>query len=598
MNFIDIINDIMMSFFAVWGIIAIQNFFFSLVGIITPTKKIKKTGKRYKYAVLIAARNEEKDIEQCIDSVKKQNYDKDKITIFVVAHNCTDKTAELARAVGTIVYEYNNPKERSKGFALKYLVNKIKEDYSDGIYTFDGYFFIDADVVVDNSYITEMNNGFDDKNFDYFNSYINAKNTDMGFWATKRSITCYKDNFEHYRPKSFLGISQQNLGMCWLVRNYILHDGYKWVGFADDVEFSCDVVSQGYRGTFIESAVFFTEMPKSFYDFFKQQTRWARTTLIAFLKYFHKLILGFFLPYDFFAKKEKREKIQRPKQNIPKKILEQILLRLSCYDIFVKTFPVHIPCFLVTVVGIISLTHGNQLIIIFYFFGSMHLFMFIPYICVLIRERKHIRATPNFLIYIFVWPFIDWLLNIINFASYFMPHKWYPMKRYDTRKIDAISKLATLDELGGVKNKTKYILRCMIIAGFGLSFSVLGVCLFLRHFIHYGKLYLLPSTDPHWALVLILAGTFIFVFMIWKIIKTKIDDEAKSNKILSWIIPVLSIIFGLFTSTLDALIILKRCLVNFNLSSYFVILLMIIGIVAVIYGCWKLIVEKKIRLFK
>jgi cellulose synthase/poly-beta-1,6-N-acetylglucosamine synthase-like glycosyltransferase len=67
-------------------------------------KPHKRAGK-HRYAVLISARNEEKVIAQLIESINGQTYPKELITTFVMADNCTDNTAELARRVGAVVYE-------------------------------------------------------------------------------------------------------------------------------------------------------------------------------------------------------------------------------------------------------------------------------------------------------------------------------------------------------------------------------------------------------------------------------------------------------------------------------------------------------------
>ena len=60
------------------------------------TRKFKPTKNKHKYAVVVAARNEEKVIGNLLDSIAKQDYPKELITTFVVADNCTDKTAEVA----------------------------------------------------------------------------------------------------------------------------------------------------------------------------------------------------------------------------------------------------------------------------------------------------------------------------------------------------------------------------------------------------------------------------------------------------------------------------------------------------------------------
>ena len=66
------------------------------------TRKFKPAKKQHKYAVVIAARNEENVIGNLLDSIAKQDYPKELITTFVVADNCTDKTAKVARNHGAV----------------------------------------------------------------------------------------------------------------------------------------------------------------------------------------------------------------------------------------------------------------------------------------------------------------------------------------------------------------------------------------------------------------------------------------------------------------------------------------------------------------
>ena len=123
------------------------------------TRKFKPAEHNHKYAVLIPARNEEPVIANLIKSIKRQDYPQELITIFVVADNCTDNTAKVALENGAICYEHFNPDERTKGFALKYLFEKIEEDY--GITSFEGYFIFDSDNLLKKDYISRMNDSFD-----------------------------------------------------------------------------------------------------------------------------------------------------------------------------------------------------------------------------------------------------------------------------------------------------------------------------------------------------------------------------------------------------------------------------------------------------
>lgn len=61
-----------------------------------------------KISVLVIAHNEEKYIKQCLDSLVVQTRKPDEIVL--IAHNCTDKTEEIARAYPEIkVVHYEGP---------------------------------------------------------------------------------------------------------------------------------------------------------------------------------------------------------------------------------------------------------------------------------------------------------------------------------------------------------------------------------------------------------------------------------------------------------------------------------------------------------
>ena len=145
---------------------------FAIVGFFT-TKKYKPAKKMHKYAILIAARNEESVIANLIHSIKMQDYPSELVTIFVVADNCNDKTAEISRKCGAICYERKDTEHRTKGFALQYLVECIRKDY--GIESFEAYFIFDADNLLNKDYISRMNDSFD-AGEKIITSYRNTKN--------------------------------------------------------------------------------------------------------------------------------------------------------------------------------------------------------------------------------------------------------------------------------------------------------------------------------------------------------------------------------------------------------------------------------------
>ena len=126
-----------------------------------------------RFAVLISARNESNVIGQLLDSINAQTYNSDLVDVYVVADNCTDNTAEIARAHGANVYEREDKVYVGKGYALNYILNEIRAKFGSDHY--DGYFVFDADNVLDPHYIEEMNKTFC-SGYDALTSYRNSKN--------------------------------------------------------------------------------------------------------------------------------------------------------------------------------------------------------------------------------------------------------------------------------------------------------------------------------------------------------------------------------------------------------------------------------------
>ena len=139
------------------GIFVFHKTFYIIIGIFF-TRKFKKAKRKHKYGIVIAARNEKFVIGNLLDSINKQDYPKELITTFVVADNCTDNTAEIARSHGAICYERHDEEHRTKGYALQYLFERIEEDY--GRDNFEGYFVFDGDNLLKKDFISKMNNGF------------------------------------------------------------------------------------------------------------------------------------------------------------------------------------------------------------------------------------------------------------------------------------------------------------------------------------------------------------------------------------------------------------------------------------------------------
>lgn len=106
----------------------------------------------HRMAVLIPAHNEERVIAPLIDSLNAQDYPARAVDFFVVADNCTDGTAEVARAHGAEAFERQTAGASSKGAALAWLWSVLAERRS----RFDAVVVLDADNLADPGFLAAL----------------------------------------------------------------------------------------------------------------------------------------------------------------------------------------------------------------------------------------------------------------------------------------------------------------------------------------------------------------------------------------------------------------------------------------------------------
>ena len=247
--------------------------------------------KGHRFAVLIAARNEEMVIGHLIESIHQQTYDRGDVSIFVVADNCTDKTAQKARELGAIVYERFNEKEIGKGYALDFLLQQIKKDYS----PFDGYFVFDADNILDPNYIEEMNQTFCD-GYEIITSYRNSKNYGDNWISSGYAIWFLWESAFLNRGRMLSDKSCAISGTGFFFSQRILEKqgGWKCFLLTEDIQFTIENVLNGEKVGYCQNAIVYDEQPVVFKQSFRQRMRWVKGALQVLSRYSGKLIKGVF----------------------------------------------------------------------------------------------------------------------------------------------------------------------------------------------------------------------------------------------------------------------------------------------------------------
>ena len=252
------------------------------------TKKRKKTTKKNYFAILVAARNEENVIGSLIDSLKNQNYDKDRYEINIIINNCTDNTLNVAKSKDVNIINCDT-KISCKGDALKYAFNKLKSNSK-----IDAYLVFDADNVVHPDFILHMNDSLN-YGFNVAQGTRETKNLSKSWISSSYAIYYYLQNFFFSKARKNIGLSTNINGTGFMISRKIIDKiGFNTYTLTEDIEFSGICALNGIKIDYVEEAITYDEQPTTFIVSWHQRMRWTKGTLQCFKLYSKKLISNFF----------------------------------------------------------------------------------------------------------------------------------------------------------------------------------------------------------------------------------------------------------------------------------------------------------------
>ena len=415
LSFVDIFN---FCVFLAFTICYTYQLFYVLV-VLTRRAPKKVARANHRYAVMVAARNEETVIADLIHSIKVQNYPAELIDIFVIADNCTDNTADVAREAGAIVFPRSNDKLVGKGYALDYGLKAIWEQYADRDY--EAFFVFDADNVLDVNYFREMNATFDN-GAKASTSYRNSKNFGSNWISAGYGVWFLREAKFLNQARLTLNTSCAVSGTGFFIAADILKaaGGWKWHLLTEDIEFSANSILEGTRISYTPTAILYDEQPITFRDSWNQRFRWAKGFYQVFWHYGARLAKGIAV---------------NPKG-----------ARFACYDMLMTIAPGMIFTLLSAFVNatyliVGSLSHGfiatqaelsmcvGSLIMTFF---SMYFVFFLLAIITTISERKHIHCHKNrrWIIFtnLFTFPLFMMTYIPMTVVALFKKVEWIPTK--------------------------------------------------------------------------------------------------------------------------------------------------------------------------
>lgn len=418
---IEFINNFNFLFFILFTLLyAYQGVFMAWSILKKSTKYHAK--KNHRYAVVIPARNEEKVIGYLIDSLKRQNYPEELLDIYVIADNCTDRTANVALKAGARVYRRFNKKLIGKGYALNEFF--IKFDIHYGWENYDAFILFDADNLVDRNFVKEMNALFDN-GFPIVTGYRNPKNFGDSWVAAASGTWFLRDCVFMNRPRMMFHTTSNVTGTGFLMSTEIVrrNRGWKHYLLTEDIEFSVDMVLQGYTIGYAEDAVFYDEQPLKFKESWTQRMRWVKGFYQVLGKYGFRLAKKSFIDGDFSAYDMFMLVAPGNALTLITIVVNLMFLLLGLLDVS-KTGEV----ILATTVSLLGLLRNVFLI-----------FMAIG-ICTTIREWSRIRASSaKKILNMLTFPIYMISYIPISMIAVFRRVKWVPIEHSEAKDISEMN---------------------------------------------------------------------------------------------------------------------------------------------------------------
>jgi 1,2-diacylglycerol 3-beta-glucosyltransferase len=226
-----------------------------------------------KLLIVIPAHNEQSGVADTVASCLESNYPSLFFGVLVIADNCDDQTAAVARTAGARVVERSDAEKKSKGYAIEYLLELL--DRSGELGSLDAVVVVDADTTIDPNLLCS----FDDalrRGHDWIQAYYTVANPDQS-WRTRLMTYAFSlFNGVMQLGQNELGSSAgfKGNGMCFSTRG-LRRRPWRAYGLVEDMEYSWTIRVAGEQILFRPDVKVFGDMLSSGgKDSANQRRRW------------------------------------------------------------------------------------------------------------------------------------------------------------------------------------------------------------------------------------------------------------------------------------------------------------------------------------
>jgi cellulose synthase/poly-beta-1,6-N-acetylglucosamine synthase-like glycosyltransferase len=237
-----------------------------------------------KLAVLIPAHNEAAGIGQTLETIKPQLRSQD--ALVVIADNCTDDTAAVARSHGATVIERFDDQNRGKGYALDFGLTHLKAQPPQVVA------FLDADCNAHPGSLAALGQAALETGYPVQATYLMEKPLNP---SLKDAISAFAFKVKNLvRPLGLRQLGQPclltgtGMAMPWTVATAVTLASSNIV---EDMKLGLDLAIAGYPPQFCPNAWVTSRLPQGEAAAKSQRTRWEHGHLQVMTEFVPELLL-------------------------------------------------------------------------------------------------------------------------------------------------------------------------------------------------------------------------------------------------------------------------------------------------------------------
>jgi cellulose synthase/poly-beta-1,6-N-acetylglucosamine synthase-like glycosyltransferase len=250
----------------------------TLAGLLPPQRpREQPAGGRI--AIVVPAHNEESRLPRTLASLQAECRRDGDTQIVVVADNCSDGTAEVARRQGARVLVRNDLTKRGKGYALDHAFGRLLAD------DFRYFVVVDADSELDAGFLDAIRRHFA-AGADVVQSRYTVLNAGDSLRTRFMELALAAFNVLRPRGRAALGFSAGLLGNGFALRREVLQAlPYAAGSIVEDLEYHLVLVFHGAIVRFADDARVRGEMPAAGAGVRQQRLRWEGGRLRMLLEH-------------------------------------------------------------------------------------------------------------------------------------------------------------------------------------------------------------------------------------------------------------------------------------------------------------------------